>query len=136
MNADATAVGATPNKSGWASPERRRITDDGAGHDAAARPSANAAASTHNVIFVRLRDTLPHSPPGKSTRCRRSSKDMTVAEAADALGVSTQTIYNYIHAGAIVPFGSTIVGEVSVVVAQPGRSSRRTNWQNCSSHCC
>jgi excisionase family DNA binding protein len=24
---------------------------------------------------------------------------MTVAEAADALGVSTQTIYNYIHAG-------------------------------------
>jgi excisionase family DNA binding protein len=33
---------------------------------------------------------------------RRESKrftDMTVAEAADALGVSTQTIYNYIYAG-------------------------------------
>ena len=26
-------------------------------------------------------------------------KGMTVAEAADALGVSTQTIYNYIYAG-------------------------------------
>src|ERR1039457_1430670 len=29
----------------------------------------------------------------------RGTKGMTVAETADALGVSTQTIYNYIYAG-------------------------------------
>lgn len=54
---------------------------------------------------------------------------MTVAEAADALGVSTQTIYNYIYAGTLSARrpGSRYIlraGDVTKLAAKRDRQRR------------
>jgi excisionase family DNA binding protein len=53
---------------------------------------------------------------------------MTVAEAADALGVSTQTIYNYIYAGKLrarMPDTRYIVRERDVASLAAKRDRQR-----------
>jgi excisionase family DNA binding protein len=53
---------------------------------------------------------------------------MTVAEAADVLGVSTQTIYNYIHAGKLRarrPAERYILRERDVAALAKKRKARR-----------
>jgi excisionase family DNA binding protein len=53
---------------------------------------------------------------------------MTVAEAADALGVSTQTIYNYIYAGKLRarrPAERYILRERDVAALAAKRKARR-----------
>jgi excisionase family DNA binding protein len=53
---------------------------------------------------------------------------MTVAQAADVLGVSTQTIYNYIYAGRLLarrPAERYILRERDVAILAAKRKARR-----------